>query len=45
MGINSADGDMRFWDELTELMATTGRGEDNVTIYGGQGGTAAAWTS
>jgi glutamate synthase domain-containing protein 2 len=33
---------MRFWDELTELMASTGRGVDFVTIDGGEGGTGAA---
>jgi glutamate synthase domain-containing protein 2 len=42
VGIKSAVGDMRFWDELTELMATTDRGPDFVTIDGGEGGTGAA---
>jgi glutamate synthase domain-containing protein 2 len=42
VGIKSAVGDMGFWDELTELMATTGRGVDFVTIDGGEGGTGAA---
>ncbi|PRY49779.1 glutamate synthase domain-containing protein 2 [Geodermatophilus tzadiensis] len=42
VGIKSAVGDMAFWDELTELMATTGRGVDFVTIDGGEGGTGAA---
>jgi glutamate synthase domain-containing protein 2 len=42
VGIKSAVGDMGFWHELTELMATTGRGVDFVTIDGGEGGTGAA---
>ncbi len=42
VGIKSAVGDMRFWEELTELMATTGRGVDFVTVDGGEGGTGAA---
>src|SRR5690349_19568783 len=42
VGIKSAVGDLDFWDELTSLMATTGRGVDFVTIDGGEGGTGAA---
>src|SRR3954447_817026 len=42
VGIKSAVGDMGFWSELTEKMATTGRGVDFVTIDGGEGGTGAA---
>jgi glutamate synthase domain-containing protein 2 len=42
VGIKSAVGDMGFWEELTGLMATTGRGVDFVTIDGGEGGTGAA---
>ncbi len=42
VGIKSAVGDMAFWGELTDLMATTGRGVDFVTIDGGEGGTGAA---
>ncbi|HZH21193.1 MAG TPA: FMN-binding glutamate synthase family protein [Geodermatophilus sp.] len=42
VGIKSAVGDMAFWHELTELMATTGRGVDFVTVDGGEGGTGAA---
>ncbi|NEK85022.1 FMN-binding glutamate synthase family protein [Blastococcus saxobsidens] len=42
VGIKSAVGDMEFWDELTGLMAGTGRGVDFVTIDGGEGGTGAA---
>ena len=42
VGIKSAVGDMTFWQELTDLMARTGRGPDFVTIDGGEGGTGAA---
>src|SRR3712207_802261 len=42
VGIKSAVGDLDFWDELTTLMTTTGRGVDFVTIDGGEGGTGAA---
>ena len=42
MGIKSAVGDMSFWHELTELMETTDRGVDFVTVDGGEGGTGAA---
>jgi glutamate synthase domain-containing protein 2 len=42
VGIKSAVGDLDFWDELTGLMLSTGRGVDFVTIDGGEGGTGAA---
>ncbi|SEH53932.1 Glutamate synthase domain-containing protein 2 [Mycolicibacterium rutilum] len=42
VGIKAAVGDLDFWYELTELMHTTGRGVDFVTIDGGEGGTGAA---
>jgi glutamate synthase domain-containing protein 2 len=42
VGIKSAVGDLDFWDELTSLMVSTGRGPDFVTIDGGEGGTGAA---
>jgi glutamate synthase domain-containing protein 2 len=42
VGIKSAVGDADFWDELTRLMAETGRGVDFVTVDGGEGGTGAA---
>ncbi|HYH30021.1 MAG TPA: FMN-binding glutamate synthase family protein, partial [Pseudonocardia sp.] len=42
VGVKSAVGDMGFWDELTRLMAETGRGVDFVTIDGGEGGTGAS---
>jgi hypothetical protein len=42
VGIKSAVGDLTFWHELTDLMTTTGRGVDFVTVDGGEGGTGAA---
>jgi glutamate synthase domain-containing protein 2 len=42
VGIKSAVGDLGFWQELAERMATTGAGPDFVTIDGGEGGTGAA---
>jgi glutamate synthase domain-containing protein 2 len=42
VGVKSAVGETRFWDELAHLMATTDRGVDFVTIDGGEGGTGAA---
>jgi glutamate synthase (ferredoxin) len=42
VGIKSAVGDIRFWQELARLSATTGRSLDFVTIDGGEGGTGAA---
>lgn len=42
VGIKSAVGELGFWGELAELMATTRRGVDFVTIDGGEGGTGAA---
>ncbi len=42
VGIKSAVGDMTFWTELTDLMTTSGRGVDFVTVDGGEGGTGAA---
>lgn len=42
VGIKAAVGDLDFWYELTDLMQTTGRGVDFVTIDGGEGGTGAA---
>jgi glutamate synthase (ferredoxin) len=41
VGIKSAVGQMRFWDDLARLMDTTGRGLDFITIDGGEGGTGA----
>ena len=42
VGIKSAVGDLGFWNDLADQMATTGRGVDFVTIDGGEGGTGAA---
>ena len=42
VGIKSAVGDMEFWHDLGDLMASGGRGVDFVTIDGGEGGTGAA---
>lgn len=42
VGIKSAVGQMGFWNQLAERMATTGRGVDFITIDGGEGGTGAA---
>jgi glutamate synthase domain-containing protein 2 len=42
VGIKSAVGDLEFWHDLADLMATTGRGVDYVNVDGGEGGTGAA---
>ncbi len=42
VGIKSAVGQMEFWHELAERMATEDRGVDFITIDGGEGGTGAA---
>ncbi|MCR8897451.1 FMN-binding glutamate synthase family protein [Gordonia sp. GONU] len=42
VGIKSAVGDLDSWHQIADLMATTGRGVDFVTIDGGEGGTGAA---
>lgn len=41
IGIKSAVGDIEFWLELVEQMATSDRGVDFITIDGGEGGTGA----
>jgi len=41
VGLKSAVGDLAFWEELAEKMATTGRGVDFVTVDGAEGGTGA----
>jgi glutamate synthase (ferredoxin) len=41
VGIKSAVGQGKFWDDLARLMDTTGRGVDFITIDGGEGGTGA----
>ncbi len=42
VGIKSAVGELDFWDDLVQLMATGDRGVDFITIDGGEGGTGAA---
>jgi len=42
VGIKSAVGDMRFWEQLCTAMRATGRGPDFVSVDGGEGGTGAA---
>ncbi|HVP03127.1 MAG TPA: FMN-binding glutamate synthase family protein [Solirubrobacteraceae bacterium] len=42
VGIKSAVGQQRFWDDLVRVMDATGGGPDFVTIDGGEGGTGAA---
>lgn len=41
VGIKSAVGERRFWTELAQHMASTGRGPDFVNVDGGEGGTGA----
>jgi glutamate synthase (ferredoxin) len=42
VGIKSAIGHMKFWEELARQMRVTGKGPDWITIDGGEGGTGAA---
>jgi glutamate synthase domain-containing protein 2 len=42
VGIKSAVGDLTFWEQLADQMATTDRGVDFIAIDGGEGGTGAA---
>jgi glutamate synthase domain-containing protein 2 len=42
VGIKSAVGEQRFWDQLAARMAATGAGPDYVNVDGGEGGTGAA---
>ncbi|MEI5674851.1 MULTISPECIES: FMN-binding glutamate synthase family protein [unclassified Nocardioides] len=42
VGIKSAVGDLGFWRDLTDTMASESRGVDFVTIDGGEGGTGAS---
>ena len=42
VGIKSAIGEMKFWDDLGRLMVPGDRGVDFVAIDGGEGGTGAA---
>jgi glutamate synthase domain-containing protein 2 len=40
--LKSAVGELRFWEELADMMASGTRGVDGITIDGGEGGTGAA---
>lgn len=42
VGIKSAVGEIEFWQDLAERMATRERGPDYIAIDGGEGGTGAA---
>lgn len=42
VGIKSAVGEMKFWRDLANEMATSERGVDFITVDGGEGGTGAA---
>ena len=42
IGIKSAVGEHRFWEELANLMSKGDRGVDFISIDGGEGGTGAA---
>ena len=42
IGIKSAVGEHRFWEELANLMSKKDRGVDFISIDGGEGGTGAA---
>ncbi|MEL6589991.1 MAG: FMN-binding glutamate synthase family protein [Bacteroidota bacterium] len=42
VGIKSAVGKLELWHELADIMQSTGRGPDFITIDGGEGGTGAA---
>ncbi len=42
VGFKSAVGKLEMWEELADLMVSTGKGPDFITIDGGEGGTGAA---
>lgn len=42
VGIKSAIGELRFWEELADCMLQRNQGPDFITIDGGEGGTGAA---
>ncbi len=42
VGFKSAVGKLDLWETLTDIMLTTGKGPDFITIDGGEGGTGAA---
>lgn len=42
VGIKAAIGKLGQWEELAEIMKTSGKGPDFITVDGGEGGTGAA---
>lgn len=42
VGFKAAVGKLDMWEELADLMVSTGKGPDFITIDGGEGGTGAA---
>lgn len=42
VGIKAAVGKLEQWHELADIMKTTGKGPDFITVDGGEGGTGAA---
>jgi len=42
VGIKAAIGKLEQWNELADIMKTTGKGPDFITVDGGEGGTGAA---
>ncbi|WP_010229826.1 FMN-binding glutamate synthase family protein [Gillisia marina] len=42
VGIKSAIGQLKQWEELAQIMKETNRGPDFITVDGGEGGTGAA---
>ncbi|WP_194767632.1 FMN-binding glutamate synthase family protein [Tamlana sp. I1] len=42
VGIKAAIGKLDQWEELADIMASTGKGPDFITVDGGEGGTGAA---
>jgi len=42
VGIKAAIGKLEQWEELANIMTTTGKGPDFITVDGGEGGTGAA---
>ncbi|MBE9490594.1 MAG: FMN-binding glutamate synthase family protein [Bacteroidetes bacterium] len=42
VGIKAAIGKLDQWNELADIMKTTGKGPDFITVDGGEGGTGAA---
>ncbi|MEL6251287.1 MAG: FMN-binding glutamate synthase family protein [Bacteroidota bacterium] len=42
VGIKSAVGNLKLWEELANLMLSSGKGPDFITVDGGEGGTGAA---